>query len=119
MAFILMIDDSELTLDFTRMMLESDGHTVFTTTDPTAFMEVAEHGQPRPELIIVDSVMPEVSGPELILRLRSHSDPWLAALPIVLASALEDQTPPAEGVLLLPKPFSPEELQQALNFALG
>jgi CheY-like chemotaxis protein len=40
-------------------------------------------------------------------------------MPIVLSTALEDQSPPAEGVLLLPKPFSPEELQQALNLALG
>lgn len=119
MAYILMIDDSELTLEFTRMMLESDGHQVATTTDPGEFMELAEKEQPRPDLIIVDAVMPAVTGPELILQLRAHSDPILAAMPIVLSTALEDQSPPAEGVLLLPKPFSPEELQQALNLALG
>jgi CheY-like chemotaxis protein len=119
MAYILMIDDSELTLEFTRMMLEADGHRVATTTDPAEFMQLAEQPQARPDLIIVDAIMPAVTGPELILQLRAHNDPVLAAIPIVLSSALDKQSPPAEGVLLLPKPFSPEELQQALNLALG
>src|SRR5690242_14526482 len=119
MAYILMIDDSELTLEFTRIMLESDGHKVAITTDTAEFMELAEQRNPRPDLIIVDAIMPAVTGPELILQLRAHSDPVLAAMPIVLSSALENQVPPADGVLLLPKPFSPEELQQALNLALG
>ncbi len=118
MSYILMIDDSELTLEFTRMMLEADGHTVTTTADPHEFMQIAQ-SQPRPDLIIVDSIMPEISGPELILWLRNHEDSALAALPILLSSGLENQEPPSDGVLLLPKPFSPEELEQALNLALG
>jgi CheY-like chemotaxis protein len=119
MAYILMIDDSELTLEFTRMMLESDGHQVVITTDPDEFMQLAESDQPRPDLLIVDAIMPVVSGPELILQIRAHHDAVLAAIPILLSSALENQAPPTEGVLLLPKPFTPEELQQALNLALG
>lgn len=118
MAYILLIDDSELALEFTRMMLEADGHTVGATADPTEFWSLLE-GDPRPDLLIVDAVMPEISGAELIARVRSHPDAHLKNVPVLLSSALDDQLVPSEGVLLLPKPFGPEELQQALMFALG
>ncbi len=119
MAHILAIDDSELALEFTRMLLESAGHTVAATSDPAEFMFLAINGHPRPDLLVLDTVMPDVSGPELIERIRAVGDPHLAGLPILLVSALEEPAPPAPGVLLLPKPFGPEELEQALNLALG
>lgn len=118
MAYVLIIDDSEFALEFTKEMLEEAGHRVAATTDPAEFMRLAE-AEPMPDLTIVDSVMPDVQGPELIERLRAHSDSRLAQLPIILASALENQEIPGDGVLLLPKPFGPEELEQALNLALG
>ena len=119
MAHILIIDDSELALEFTQMMLAGEGHTSEATPDPAQFMRLVEHGQPRPDAAIVDSVMPDISGPELILKLRQHANPAVSGLPVLLVSALEDQLPPAEGVLVLPKPFGPEELQQALNLLVG
>ena len=119
MAHILIIDDSELALEFTQMMVEADGHTTVTTDDPARFMELAEHGQPLPQLAIVDSVMPQVSGPDLIHQLRAHSNPALAEMPVLLVSALDNQTPPADGVLVLSKPFEPEDLQRALQLLLG
>lgn len=118
MAHIILIDDSELALEFTRMMLEAEGHTVGTTADPAEFWKLAE-GEPRPNLLIVDAVMPEISGAELIAQVRNHASLHLKNIPILLSSALDDQLVPADGVLLLPKPFGPEELQQALTFALG
>lgn len=119
MAHILMIDDSELALEFTRLLLEADGHRVSSTTDPTEFMQLAEQSRPRPDVVMVDSVMPDVSGPELIVRLRHHPDPTLASIPILLTTALEHQHPTDEGVLVLSKPFSPDELEQALKLVLG
>ncbi len=119
MAHIFIIDDSELALDFTTMMLEGEGHSCASTTDPHTLMQWIEQGQVRPDLLIVDSVMPDISGPDLILKLRQHPEPVIAALPVLLVSALDDQVPPAGNVLVLPKPFGPEELQQALNLLLG
>jgi CheY-like chemotaxis protein len=118
MAYVLIIDDSEFALEFTAEMLKEAGHTVAATTDPLEFMRLVTGEQP-PDLIIVDSVMPEIQGPELIQYVRSLSDKRIANLPVILASALENQTPPDAMVLLLPKPFGPEELEQALNLALG
>jgi CheY-like chemotaxis protein len=118
MAHILLIDDSELALEFTQMMLEAEGHTVVATADPAEFMRQIEGAKP-PDIAIVDAVMPDVSGPELIQQLRAHSNPRLRELPVLLSSALDGKLPALSGVLLLPKPFGPDELQQALNLALG
>lgn len=118
MAYVLIIDDSEFALDFIKEMVMEAGHQVAATTNPAEFMQLVE-GQPRPDLAMVDSVMPEISGPELIARLRQHPEPNLANIPVILASALEDQLIPYDGVLLLPKPFGPEELGQAFRLALG
>jgi CheY-like chemotaxis protein len=118
MAYILIIDDSEFALDFIREMLVEAGHGVAATGDPAEFMRLVEQS-PRPNALIVDAVMPDISGPELIEKLRAHPDPAIADLPVILASALEGQFAAPEGVLLLPKPFGPEELAQALRFALA
>jgi len=118
MAYVLIIDDSEFALDFIKEMVIEAGHRVAATTNPAEFMELAE-ALPTPDLAMVDSVMPEVTGPELIARLRQHPRPGLANMPVILASALEDQNIPYEGVLLLAKPFGPEELGQAFRLALG
>ncbi len=117
MAYILIIDDSEFALDFIKEMLLENGHQVAATSNPTQFRQFLEQ-TPRPELVIVDAVMPYISGPELIQELRAHPDQKIAALPVIIASALESQIEPPEGVLLLPKPFGPEELERALRFAL-
>lgn len=118
MAYILIIDDSEFALEFTKEMLVEAGHTVAATADPKEFIQLIQ-GEPAPDLIIVDSVMPDISGPELIGQLRAHPNERVSGVPIILASALDNQETPADGVLLLPKPFGPEELEQALNLALG
>ncbi|MEI6046135.1 MAG: response regulator [Chloroflexota bacterium] len=118
MAYVLIIDDSEFALEFIAEMLVEANYKVVATTDPVEFMRLVKE-EPTPDLLIVDSVMPEIQGPELIAQIRALPDKRLANIPVILASALENQSPPDEAVLLLPKPFGPEELEQALNLVLG
>ena len=118
MATILLIDDSELAREIMKEILMEAGHTVLTTADPNEFLRLL-HAQPRPQLVIVDAVMPEVSGASLIGSIRAMADPELAHLPIIMATALSDQTPPAPGILMLSKPFTMAELQTTVKFALG
>ncbi|HEX2915312.1 MAG TPA: response regulator [Chloroflexia bacterium] len=119
MAHILVVDDSELALEVVKMMLESEGHQVTVTADSREFVKLAESANPLPDLLMMDSVMPEISGPELIQLIRQHPNEHLAGLPILLMSALESELEPSDGVLLLTKPFTPDELSQALEFVLG
>lgn len=67
----------------------------------------------RPDLIIVDWVMPRMDGAEMVRQLRA--DPNLSHIPVVLLTARSDVEHRAEGYLsgadhFLPKPFEPEEL---------
>ncbi len=118
MATILLIDDSELVLDIMREMLRELKHEVLATSDPTEFMRRLR-SFPQPALAIVDAIMPEVGGDELITEVRAMADPLLAQLPFIMATALVDQKPSAPGVLMLSKPFTLDELRRAVNFALG
>ncbi|MEZ4445642.1 MAG: response regulator [Polyangiaceae bacterium] len=82
---ILMIDDSELTLDFQAMLLERHGFDVRTciSVDDVA----GEIEGWTPDAILCDVNMPDVEGPDICPRLRGHA--VLADIPIILCSGLE------------------------------
>jgi CheY-like chemotaxis protein len=117
MAYIAIIDDSELALEFTKMLLESAGHTVKATESYQEFSTWLE-ANPLPDLLIIDAVMPEIDGKELIRLIRANPNPKVAGIPVILASALDDMDVSGLGVLLLPKPFGEDELNSAISFAL-
>jgi DNA-binding response OmpR family regulator len=117
MANIAIIDDSELALELTKMLLDLAGHTVQATGDYKQFKTWVE-GDPSPDLLIIDAIMPEIDGVELIKQIRTNTDPKIANLPVILASALDDIEASELGVLLLVKPFGVEELNSAISFAL-
>jgi CheY-like chemotaxis protein len=117
MAYIIAIDDSELALEVTKMMLDNAGHATKITGDPHEFLAWVE-GNPTPDLLIVDAIMPDIDGMELIKRLRNSANSKIANISIILASALEDADVSDLGALLLPKPFTEEELNNVISFAL-
>lgn len=116
-ATVLLLDDSELALDITKEMLTMLNHEALATDNSRDFFNVLEaNGQVN--IVIVDSIMPEMSGEEVIEKIRQSSDPRLAELPIIMATALDDQAPPAPGVLILNKPFGLDDLKAVVDFAL-
>jgi len=117
-ATILLIDDSELVLDIMREMLLELRHEVLATSNPVEFLRLLQ-SSPPPALAIVDAIMPNVGGDELISQVRAMSDPLLAELPVIMATALTNPKPSAPGVLILSKPFTLDELSRAIDFALG
>lgn len=118
MATVLLIDDSDLALEITKEMLLTLSHQVLASDNPTEFFRLLQ-AEPRPDVVIVDAIMPEMSGAEVIQKLQAWPDAALAHTPVIMATALEDQLPPAPGVLLLTKPFGLDELEAVLNFILG
>lgn len=68
----------------------------------------------RPDLILLDVMMPEMDGFEVIRRLRSH--PMTQGIPIVLLTALGEMSEKVYGMQLgaddyITKPFDPRELR--------
>jgi CheY-like chemotaxis protein len=83
MAHILVIDDDVNLLQMVRLMLERVGHEVETARAGEKGIEMA--GQLQPELAIIDVMMPELSGYDVVRRMRE--DPRTARIPIVILTA--------------------------------
>jgi DNA-binding response OmpR family regulator len=71
---ILVVDDSDLCRDLTRMMLEDYGYTVVT---------LESLGREKPDLVLLDVSMPALSGNQIVEVTRQHK---LHRCPIVLFS---------------------------------
>ncbi len=74
---------------------------------------LAEARRQRPDLVVLDLLLPEVDGLEVCRRLRE--DPATAALPIIMLTARADEVDRVVGLELgaddyIVKPFSPKEL---------
>src|SRR5690242_11793388 len=85
---ILLIDDSELALQYTASALDSAGFQVRTTADVSDLHKVL--GGWRPDLILTDVDMPGLTGPELCRILKSTYE--TAHVPVVLFSAMPTQS---------------------------
>jgi len=118
MASIVMADDDASGLQFARLVLEGEGHTVRTAPNGLEGLLAVEASVP--DLVISDLQMPEMDGMELLARIRQR---W-PDLPVIVVSGLGDVEiivgairAGADNYLL--KPFTPEGMQSAVNKALA
>jgi CheY-like chemotaxis protein len=85
---VLVVEDDDHTRDMLRRTLQKDGWLVTEATNGyAALTQVAEH---RPELIVLDLMMPEMDGFAFLEALRQH-DAW-QSIPVVVLTA-KDLTP--------------------------
>lgn len=106
---ILILEDDRLQANLTAKILNLEGYTV--TIAPTG-AEGLTHAQavPAPDLILVDIVLPDLTGTEVVRRLRAVSN-----VPIILVTAKRHLTDKVVGLDagaddFVSKPFEPEEL---------
>lgn len=112
-------DDSDLRL-LVSLKLESSGHQVVSVEDGTTAAE--QCGVVRPDLVILDLMMPGMSGLEVCRFIRADDD--LKATPVILltarAQAADIEAGRAAGVdEYLTKPFSPRELAVRVDSLLA
>ena len=105
---IVVIDDEESVREVVRAYLEKDGFRVFAAADGRAGLALAERHQP--DLIVLDLMLPDVSGEEICEEIRGRSD-----VPIVMLTAKASEDERIAGLVAgaddyLVKPFSPREL---------
>ncbi|WNJ99902.1 response regulator [Thalassospiraceae bacterium LMO-JJ14] len=79
MGKILVVDDEELIRDILRQILQQDGHEVIEAGDGDTAIKTAR--DVRPDLIVLDMVMPKMTGLEIAPVLRSH--PGTKNIPII------------------------------------
>lgn len=112
---ILVVEDNMLMRKLFVRCLEEGGFTVIETADPMAVMDLMH--ECAPHLVVMDIVMPGLSGLDLIKRIRA--DAALAATPVV---AVTNLATPADKRRLteagfdghVSKPIKPKEFQAAI-----
>jgi two-component system, OmpR family, response regulator len=78
--------------------------------------------QPRPDLVLLDILLPDANGFSVLERLRRHPD--LGRVPVVMLTSLSEPADVAKGLALgatgyMSKPAQPQALIKAIRTALG
>jgi len=110
MAKILVVDDDELLIELVTFTLEDHGHSVLTAEDGEAAIEALT--RERPDVVVLDGMMPGIDGLDVLRRLRREAG---MTLPVIMLSARKQERDVVGGLAegandYLVKPFMPEEL---------
>ncbi len=105
---ILVVDDEKKIVDILKAYLERDGYRVITSYDGRSALDLARSNSP--DLIILDLMLPEVSGWDVCREVRKESN-----VPVIMLTARDDTTDKIIGLELgaddyVTKPFDPKEI---------
>jgi CheY-like chemotaxis protein len=112
---ILMIDDEDLLLTMGEMILTSFGYKVLTANNGIRALEIFEKKKDEIDLVITDLVMPQMSGRELIERLRRIAP----ELKVICASGFVRPPSTEEQENYLQKPFASQDLLRKVKQVLS
>ena len=111
---VLIVDDEFGLADITAELLREVGYDVALAINGKLGLDsLATHPA---DIVLTDLMMPVMDGPEMIRRMRA--DPALAAIPVILMTALPEAISAGELVLydaVLVKPFSVAEVLSAIQ----
>jgi CheY-like chemotaxis protein len=113
---ILVVDDNEINLDLLAKILKLEGYLVSTAHSGMEAIQLAE--KEKPDLAILDVMMPDMNGYELCRKLRKL--PFSMQIPIVMLTALSsvgerDQALEAGANDIWSKPFDMDVLRQRIG----
>jgi PAS domain S-box-containing protein len=116
---ILLVEDEVAVLKLAKIMLERQGYTVITATTPKEAIRLAKDHEGEIQLLLVDVVMPEMTGRALSEQLMSLR-PGLKRLFMsgYTANVIAHQGVLEEGMFFLQKPFSVRALASKVREAL-
>jgi two-component system alkaline phosphatase synthesis response regulator PhoP len=115
-ATILVIDDEPNILNIVTAYLQAEGYTTHTASDGPSGLRAAR--TLKPDLLVLDIMLPGMDGIELLQQLRRESEVY-----IILLTAKSEETDKVIGLSVgaddyLTKPFSPRELVARIKAAL-
>ncbi len=117
---VLVVDDDPLLVQMYRDLLEHNDLFVLTAPDGTKGLELA--ARERPDILLLDIMMPGIDGFEVCRRLKA--DPALQHIPIIILTAMSDpklnsQAFKAGANLALRKPAEPATILRTIQAALA
>ncbi|GIK40566.1 MAG: DNA-binding response regulator [Chloroflexota bacterium] len=115
-ATILVVDDEQSILNIVTAYLRAEGYTIHTASDGPSGLKAAR--TLKPDLLILDLMLPGMDGIELLTQLRRESDVY-----VILLTAKSEETDKVIGLSVgaddyLTKPFSARELVARVKAAL-
>ena len=108
MTRILVVDDEKALVELVRSYLEREQYEVLTSADGRTALDLARSA--RPDLVVLDVMLPELDGIEVCRQLRQFSDAY-----VIMLTARAEEIDKLLGLTVgaddyLTKPFSPREL---------
>lgn len=112
---ILIVDDEDDIRGLLRAYLEKEGYQVFEAVDGEQAVQTA--WKEAPDLVVLDIMLPKMSGLEVLTKLRRDSDVY-----VIMLTAKTEEVDKLVGLNMgaddyLTKPFSPRELVARVNAA--
>ena len=120
MAKILIADDDPILVEILKFRLEEAGYSVFVALNGEEAIENAR--EYRPDLVILDSMMPIMAGPEVLAKFKA--DAALKDIPIIMLTARNaasdiDASLAAGAAEYITKPFIPQDLLVRIEALIG
>jgi signal transduction histidine kinase len=117
---VLIAEDLETVRRLTKAALESAGYTVLVAKDGPEAVSIAEDRQERIHLLLTDTAMKPMSGPELAgLIRRFHPEARILFMSGTRDVALEEREGESPVAAFIQKPFSVDHLQKRVREVLG
>ena len=116
---ILVVDDTPSNVKALRMRLSPEGYEVLEASDGLQALERV--AQEKPDLVLLDVMMPGLNGFEVCRRVKSQPDTQF--IPVVLVTALTDRESKVTGIEagaddFINKPLDPDELRARVKSLL-
>ena len=121
MPHVLVVDDDPVVADLVAFRLQRLGLQVTVETDGESGLAAAR--RLRPDLVVLDWLMPRMDGLEVCRALRADADPALARTPVLMLTAKSQEPDLERGFAagatdFVAKPFSTGELVSRVTAAL-
>jgi two-component system alkaline phosphatase synthesis response regulator PhoP len=117
---IMVVDDNPDIITIVKTILEGKGYSVLSASSGQELLNVLKSQQP--DLIILDIMMPEMDGLEVLGRLKGVTE--TASIPVILLTAKVQYEDVLGGYKLgadyyITKPFTSTQLVNGINLLLG
>ena len=117
---IMVVDDNPDIITIVKTILEGKGYGVLSASSGPELLNMLK--SQKPDLIILDIMMPEMDGLEVLTRLKGMSD--TTSIPIILLTAKVQYEDVLGGYKLgadyyITKPFTSTQLVNGINLLLG
>lgn len=117
---IMVVDDNPDIITIVKTILEGRGFTVFSASSGLELLNMLPNH--KPDLIILDIMMPEMDGLEVLTRLKGKTE--TSTIPVILLTAKVQYEDVLGGYKLgadyyITKPFTSTQLVNGINLLLG